>query len=206
MRRNGRAALAVALILIFALALCGCGKDKALYEQGLSVVSLMREMAGSEAYMQLSANESITSRLDAVREGDYSEPTAVYKLDVGDDAMNALMGAELTGISDGLKECMDFRACYALVNQINAADGAETIAAASICSVSRSFADKSLKGCAVYLYDYADAPAAAVVFSTGDEGTVYASGIFILNNEFKANSTESIEEYFHGMVEVDEVA
>jgi len=206
MRRNSRAALAVALILILALGLCGCGKDRALYEQGLSIVSLMQEMAGSEAYMQMSANESITSRLDAVREGDYSAPAAVYKLDVGDDAMNALMGTGLTGISDELKECMDFRACYALVSRINAASGAETIAAASICSVSRSFADKSLKGNVIYLYDYADAPDAAVVFSAGDEGTVYASGLFLLNEELKANSAESIEEYFHGMVEAEKVA
>lgn len=206
MRRNGRAALTAMLILILVLGLCGCGKDKALYEQGLSIVSLMQEMAGSEAYMQLSANESITSRLDAVREGDYSEPTAVYKLDVGDDAMNTLTGTALTGISDELKECMDFRTCYALVSQINAASGVEAIAAASICSVSRSFADKSLKGCAIFLYEYADAPDAAVVFSAGEDGTVYASGVFILNDELKTNSSESIEEFFHGMVEAEKVA
>ncbi len=204
MRRNGKTALALLLILVFALGLCGCGRE-ALYEKGASIVSLMREMAGSEECMKLSANESITSRLDAVREGDYSEPTAIYKLNVQDEAMSTMLGAELTGISDELSGCMDFKACYALVSQINAADGAETIAAASICSVSRSFADKSLKGSAIYLYDYADAPAAAVVFSAGEDGTVYASGVFILNDGFKASSAESIEEYFHDMVEVDEV-
>lgn len=206
MRRNGKAALAVVLIWILTLGLCGCGKDKALYEKGTSIVSLMREMAGSESYMQLTANENISERLDAVRAADYFEPAAVYKLNVREGAMNTLLGAELTGVSDELSECLNYKAYYALVSQINAADGAETIAAASICSVTRSIADKSAKGSAIYLYDYADAPAAAVVFCAGEEGTVEASGVFILNAEFKANSAESIEEAFHGMVEAEKVA
>lgn len=206
MRKNGKALSAMALILVLALGLCGCGKGGAIYEKGASIVALMHEMAGSEAYLELTANTSITSKLDAVREGDYSEPRAVYKLTVRDEAMKSMLSTELDGISDGLRSSMEFRACYALVSQVNAATGAETLAAASICSVSKSFADKSLKENVIYLYDYADAPAAAVVFSAGDEGTVYASGIFILNDEFKANSAESIEEYFHGMVEVVQAA
>lgn len=205
MRKNGRTLLAMMLVLVFTLGFCGCGKDKALYEQGTSIVSLMKEMAESEAYMTVSASERITSKLDAVRAGDYSAPEAVYKLSVQDETLYSLTGMELTGISDELRNCIGARAYYALLNQINARDGAETIAAASICSVSKSFADKGLKGSEIVLYQYAEAPATAVVFTAGDDGTVYASGTFILYDGFKADTAESIEDFFNGMVEAKKI-
>lgn len=58
----------------------------------------------------------------------------------------------------------------------------------------------------IYLYTYENAFPVAVTFTVGEDGSVSASGIFVLYEEFTCGSAEEIEAFFSDLgVVVNEV-
>lgn len=135
--------LMLACSALFLLASCGGkkGESKSIYEQGLTLVSLLQEMAGSDSYLQLysSTLESQQILSDAAN-GDYTAPRAVYRIRISDAAVFA--GIET--LPDTLRDYASSRIQSSLANLINAQSGSSILAAASICT-----AEKPL--CAVIL-------------------------------------------------------
>lgn len=82
------------------------------------------------------------------------------------------------------------------VTQINAQNGATTLAATTVCSAGKTFVSTEEDGDAIYLYVYENACPAAVSFVKGEDNTVSASGTFIINDGFDTSSPESLQEFF----------
>lgn len=201
----------LALALSMALILGGCAGQKApaepsqpepspvksLYDQGQELVTLMGEMAGSSQYLRLyTENEEMLSLASEAGSGDLSEPKAVYRVRIPETALTGILElVGLTGLSDlpkDLRESVKARAFSSIPTQLNALGGANVLAAASICTASKTFVSSETAEPVIYLYTYQNAVPAAVTFLPGEEGAVSATGIFILYDQFRADSPEDL--------------
>ena len=197
-------AFVMAFALVLSLGACGgennnSGGGKTLLEHGLEVVATMDEMADSDEYINFySGNKEMAEIVREIGKGDHSAPVAVYKITVDEKAMEAWdMLSGLEGLSETLKTAMRQKAFgAALITQINAQDGATTLAATTICTAGKTFVSTEGDGDAIYLYVYESACPAAVSFVRGEDNSVSASGTFILNDGFDASSPESLEAFF----------
>jgi len=198
--------IALAMAFVLMLSLCACGGEsgtssggKTLLEHGLEVVATMDEMAGSDEYINFyTGSKDMTEIVKEISKGDHSAPVAVYKITIDKEAMEAWdMLSGLEGLSENLKTAMRQKAFgAALITQINAQNGATTLAATTICTAGKTFVSSEGDGDAIYLYVYENACPAAVSFVRGEDNSVSASGTFILNDGFDASSPESLETFF----------
>ena len=197
-------AIAMAFALVFSLCACGGestngGSGKTLLEHGLDVVATMDEMAGSDEYINFyTGSKDIAEIVKDIGKGDHSAPVAVYKITIEKEAMDAWdMLSGLEGLSENLKTAMRQKAFgAALITQINAQNGATTLAATSICTAGKTFVSSEENGDAIYLYVYENACPAAVSFVSGEDNSVAATGTFLLNDGFDASTPEALEEFF----------
>lgn len=198
--------VAIAMAFALLLSLCACGGEststsegKALLDHGLDVIATMDEMADSDEYINFyTASKDMAEIVKKIRKGDHSAPVAVYKITIAKEAIEAWdMLSGLDGLSENLKTAMRQKAFgAALITQINAQNGATTLAATTICTAGKTFVSTEGDGDAIYLYVYENACPAAVSFVRGEDNTVSASGTFILNDGFDAGSPESLEAFF----------
>lgn len=195
------------LTTLFALITCmwGCRistqTQKSLYDQGLDIISLMTELAGNDDYIRLSTgNSSINEIVKEISRGDYTSPKAVYKITLSEDSIELLLssgGDNLTdSFSDSLSNYIRSRMDSVIISQINAGSGAETLAAVSLCTAGKTFVNNHLTENIIYLYTYESAHPAAVIFTPGEDGSVYAAGNFILNDALSTDSEADIQSFF----------
>lgn len=202
MRKMKKSMRGAALLLALAVALlAGCGQKaqagKSLKEQGQELVSLMGEMAASGDYVSFYTDaDEMRELLSAAGEGDHSSPTAVYSIRFPDSALDGLLALagldSLDGLSQGLQASIKARVVAALPTQVNAMGGSNVLAAASLCTASKTFLSGEVSENVIYLYVYEDAVPAAVVFLPGEDGTVSATGMLILYDGFQAGGLEKI--------------
>lgn len=195
-----------ALILGLVLMLGACSNssqknhsDKSLYAHGLEVISLMEEMAENEGYIDLYSNEpSLKEILSVVKEGNFTQPKAVYKISVSNEIFSRLTELEhMDNLSAPLKKYIKSRASAVVVNQINEFGGALPLAAANICTAEKTFVSKELtEDTLIYLYTYENAVPAVVAFSAGEDNAVSAFGCFILYEDFHTETPQEIEKFF----------
>ena len=197
--------IAIGIAVVVVLGMCGCveGKksNKTLYEQGLEVISLMKEMASNDAYLKIySSSSEIQDIISSVGDGDFSEPKATYKIAISGEALLVLeeiAGSEVTeGLSDTLKDYVQSKLKSRITNLMNTAGGAMTLAATSICTGEKIFVSDELTEDVIYLYTYENAVPVAVSFTGGEDGAVLATGNFILNEGFNADTEENIKDFF----------
>ena len=171
-----------------------------LYSQGLALVSEMNEAVQSEAWVSLfTGDPAVKEILSKAGQGDFSQPRAVYEIQFSDQAITSLTGqADLTGFSESLQSRIYASIQGAAANQINAMAGAETLAAASICTVSDTFVCDNLTQNTLYLYTYETAVPVMVSFVTGQDGAVLATGIPILSDSFSPDSPENVQQFLEG--------
>ena len=198
--------VALSMAFVMMLSLCACGgqsgnvtSGKTLLEHGLEVVATMDEMAGSDEYISFySGSKDMAEIVKGISKGDHSAPVAVYKITIEEDAMGAwdlLSGLE--GLSENLKTAIRQKAFgAALITQINAQNGATTLAATTMCTAGKTFVSTEEDGDAIYLYVYENACPAAVSFVRGEDNSVSASGTFIINDGFDPSTLETLEEFF----------
>lgn len=166
---------------------------RTLLEHGQELVSLMGQMAGNDAYIQLyTGSPQIGEILSAAGEGDFSSPAAVYRVLVPESALGQYGLVELDsldGLSQELRENVKARAVSSLPTLLNSMGGASVLAAASVCTAGKTFFSAEVpKNGVIYLYLYEDAVPAAVVFLPGEDGTVSATGMLILYDGFQVES------------------
>ena len=201
-----RLKIIVPVISLAALLLLGsCSKTAAspsseLYHQGLALVSEMNEAIQSEAWVSLfTGDTAVREILSNAGQGDFSQPKAVYEIQFSDQAVTSLTGqADLTGFPESLQKRIHAAIQSAAPSQINALDGAETLAAASICTVSDTFVCDNLTQNTLYLYTYETAVPVMVSFVTGQDGAVLATGVPILSDSFSPDSPENVQLFLEG--------
>ena len=196
--------LPISLAALLFLEACS-SKDAAspaseLYHQGLALVSEMNETVQSEAWVSLfTADPAVKEILSETGQGNFSQPKAVYEIRFSDQAVTSLTGqADLTGFSESLQNRIRAAIQSAAANQINAMDGAETLAAAGICTVSDTFVCDGLTENTLYLYTYENAAPVMVSFAVGQDGAVLATGVPIFCDSFSPDSPENVQLFLEG--------
>ncbi len=177
--------------------------DKSLYEHGLDLISLLKEMAGSEAYIgiYIGGDEEISTIVANAAKGDYTKPKAVYQIMISEDKLLKLLDitdTDMEGLSDTLKEYIKQRLQNSITSLINSSGGTNMIAASSICTAGKTFvsaADEHI-GNVIYLYTYENAIPVIVTFVEGENGAVSASGSLIFNEDFMTDTEQKVEQFF----------
>ena len=193
----------VVLLLVFPLLLllCACAgeKQKSLLNHGLDVISIIDEMANSEAYINFHTGDTeMTELVKSIGKGDHSTPVAVYQITVDNAAgeMWDMLGG-LEGLSENLKTTMRRKMFgAALITQINAQSGATTLAATAVCTAGKTFVCEDAENDCIYLYVHENACPAAVSFVCGEDNSVSASGTFLLNDAVDTGTQETLETFF----------
>ena len=192
--------LTAILLAVLLLAGCSAGEklEKSAYDHGLELVAMLDEMSENEEYIQIyTGASSIGEIIAGISAGDYSAPSNVYEITVSEENLSAM--AELSRIDTASEQLQNFvkqRTLAALITQVNAMAGAETLAATSVCTAGKTFVNEELDSAMFYLYVYEDTPPIAVTFVPGDDSTVSATANFILYEEFTCGSSAEIKEFF----------
>ena len=212
--RNIIVALVIGITAIMVLSLSACSKNeskpeqKSLYAQGLEVVRLMEEMIQTEEYVDLhTGNSEIKTIIQDISTGNYAAPKAAYSISITEENLVAMSELNtLNNASEGLKDFLLQRVLGSLMTQINGMSGVENLAAASVCTVGKTFVNENADGNVIYLYAYEDAKPISVTFTVGEDKTVTATGVFIMYDEFTCDSVDEIQSFFGDIaVEVAEV-
>ena len=204
-------AVVLSVVMMMSVAACGSGEQttsgNSLYEQGLSVVSLMAEMTRSEEYVQLYTGSSeILEIVQGIGTGDYGTPKAVYALTVSDETLLGMAELNNVNLSEKLKSSLKSRVLGSLITRINGMSGVSNLAASSVCTMGKTFVNKDVTENQIYIYTYENAKPVAVTFTMGEAGSVSASGTFVLYDEFTCGSAEEIKAFFNEFeMEVTEV-
>lgn len=214
--RKIKSIIAVVSVAALMLGLGACnnnssgGETKSLYSQGLELVGMMSELTKSEDYVNVyTPNEDIKNIIAEIGNNDYSvAPKAVYSISISEDDLAAL--SELNGInnlSDELKDVLSRKTLGAVITQINGMSGVDNLAAASLCTVGKTFVNENVTEDTIYLYTYENALPVAVTFAVGDNFSVSANGVFVMYEDFTCSSAAEIENFFSEIaVEAKEVA
>mgnify|MGYP003304253599 CR=1 FL=1 len=202
----------VALVLVLSFSACGNTKGntetKSLYAQGIEVVQLMSEMTQTEEYVEFhTGNGEIKEIVKQLGTADYSVPKAVYEISITEETLAGMTEFnDMTSASEELKEFLMQRTLSALMTQVTAMGGVENLAAASVCTVGKTFINENADANSIYLYTYDNAAPVAVTFIVGEDQTVSANGVFVLYDRFTCDSADEIKSFFSDIsVEVTEV-
>ena len=202
----------VALVLVLSFSACGNtegnAETRSLYAQGLEVVQLMSEMTQTEEYTELhTGSGEIKEIVEQLGTAEYSVPKAVYVISVAEETLAGMAGfSDMAGASEELKDFLMQRTLSALMTQVTAMDGVENLAAASVCTVGKTFINENAADNIIYLYTYDNAVPVAVTFIVGEDQTVSANGVFVLYDGFSCASADEIKSFFGDIsVEVTEV-
>jgi len=202
------------MISIFVLGLCSCNKNngpesKSLYEEGMEVVELLAEHAGNEECVDIyTGNDEIKEIIADIGSHDYSKVDKVYEVVISDETLSAMAELDrVEGASEELKKLLKAKSLSAVTTQINGMAGVEKLAASSVCTVSRAFANDNIASNTIYIYTFEEGFPVAVTFIAGEDKVVSANGIFILFDKFTYGSAEEIKNFFSELSpEVNEVS
>lgn len=201
------------ILTSIALLFCACGsKDtkssqvktkttsnsETLYRQGLDVVSLMSEMAGNDDFGQMAGSNEIENVVENIRCGDYSKPSAVYRINMSDGILEQIIsisGVNSEDFTRELKEYMQKRMKKSMASMINANYGASAVAASAIYHADKIFVYNEGEKDEIYIYTYDTGYPVMVTFTAGEEGAFLADGSFILDDEFEADTKEKFQEF-----------
>lgn len=184
------------LLLCLALCLCACGAgEKSLCDHGMDVVAQIDEILGSDAYLDMYTGDGEIRDILAAVKTPHEEPAAIYAVAMPQNAEEQWMFADtdFSMLSESLKERVLSQAYgSALISQMNARGGALMLAAATVCTGSKTFVCPGAEGSMLYIYVYADACPVAVAFAEGENKAFSATGMLILDGNFDVSSQESI--------------
>ena len=164
--------------------------ENSLYDHGLEVISLMREQAGSEAYLRLAGlpESAMDTAKAAAADGKLDKVYQVTFPESSLENLYRLMSNEemLDSFPESIKGAVRKRMISSVASMINGYFcGQEQLAAASICSAGKTFVDYGLGENVIYLYRYSDFNVfpAVVTFLPGEDGAVSANGMVIFTND-----------------------
>ena len=210
-RKSRWPACASAAAASFLLCACGGGGaaaadpgDTSLNVGGQAVMEVVAELTDSEAETPpAAAIAGGGARIQTALAGEHEKPEAVYSVSIPEEQLWAwwdMAEMEETGeMSQELRAFLQHRILTSIPSVINGMAGVEELAAANACTAQKTFTVKNEMEDVTYLYVFEDAAPAAVTFTAGEDGTVSASGTFLLQEEFSCGSAAEIEAFFEGI-------
>ncbi len=166
-------------------------KDK-LASNGLELIAQMDDMAESEAYRSwMTASDEIDEIIDAIGQGDYTTPTAVYKAAITE----SLFDGEIE-LESSIADIVENKIVASIPTQLSALNGSTELAATACVTSKNAIADDSIEDSMVYVYIY-DGDYCAVVAYTADNGVVSATASFVGSYDFAdIESASDLNELF----------
>lgn len=205
--------LCLMLALCMVLGLCGChvitkeiierdvtdADDETLYEHGMELAGLLEEMLSSPEYFEMmGGSDRLGEVIDALMGADLSEPEGAYIVTLPEEALPMLMDSaevDMDRFSGGLRDFMERRMISSVPSILNSRQGAETLAAASILTVSDAWAGEDLElGCYLIL-SYHDVCPVMVSFC-GDDGVVTGTATMLIGEPMKEDSVDGVQQLF----------
>lgn len=184
------------ILLVVSLAgiLClgGCGaKQPDLKAKGLEMIALMDEKASNEKYIEVySVGKEAKEVVMQFAEGEYTAPSRVFEIKIPDTDYWEEVGADLSGMSETLKEELYIKANYSLSALLNGAERLTYIVAANVVIGTTAFEGK-LESPVIYLYQFGDKGNAAMIsFVPAEENLIIASSTFLAGEELNNMETE----------------
>lgn len=200
--------IALALVLLSQMAFAGgcaqpkkakAAKPKTLVEQGLSLISLMREKAENKNLIKMyfGSNDEVSNIVQEIAQQDFSKPSAVYRLSGDFSFLFSLMTMEFDTadmqFSSELKEEVAKRFLSSIWTASKA--GEYQLAASSLLTCTKVFVSKELSQDCIFVYEFPDAYPVAVCFLRGEDNAVLAQSSFVIDKDFIKSLQEFLEEY-----------
>ena len=211
-----KAILTATIMLITICIACGAKakskKPKTLIEHGLSLISLMKEKAGNQSFLNLmtNGNDGIAEKMKEIASGNVSKSSAVYCMsgnfyNFGTFLFNRM---DLSGTwknpeedfySDPLKEEINKRFVSAIPASWNARVGSTELAVASLLQSEKAFVSKELKSDCIYIFEFQDSYPVAVCFMLYDNSAVLAKSSYIFDRDYVPQIKELLEKFGKGI-------
>ncbi len=203
--------LTACLASVMLLSSCGVTDSElpSLEVWGKQIVDMLDEAASNEDFVRIySAGEEIINAVQTISQGDHSDPKMIYRLNISEESFEAFgVIEEMSDLSDDLRDFLTSRIYTSLISIANARGGPGTLAATSVCTISKTFlCSDEITEDTIYLYTFENASPVAVVFTVGECDTVSATGTFLYAEALNTDSPESIEEFFSEIAIAVEVA
>ena len=203
--------LCLMLALCMVLGLCGChvitkeiierdvtdADDEELYGHGMELAGLLEEMLSSPEYFEMmGGSDRLGEVIDQLMGADLSEPESAYIVTLPEEALPMLMDSaevDMDQFSGGLRDFMERRMISSVPSILNSRQGAETLAAASILTVSDAWAGEDLElGCYLIL-SYPDVCPVIVSFC-GDDGVVTGTATMLIGEPMEEDSMDGVQQ------------
>lgn len=171
------------------------------YERGQAIVNSMETLTKSDDFVHLYINSDKAAEIIAkISEGNYEAPEVIYKLELSESGKKmVLAGHDINSFSDPVRDYLNQQLNQATMSYLNAIQGADTLVAANMCTITKDFVDKDVEGSALYLYVYKDSTPVMIAFYEGEDHAVRAVGTFLINADSDYLMTkEKAYKYFAG--------
>lgn len=185
--------LLISVLLMTMLPSCG-GASKSLAECGEEVISVMADMVENEDFKSLYHIPSeYDDTIQKLREGDYGKCKAVYELTIPEEELMEAHGSDIEweNFSEELYEYLCSTVYVSFATRINR--GYDATIASSIYAAQKTFVSREADGNKVYVYTFEKGCPITVTFVAGEDGSVRATGYFIINDDFVTDDESSIE-------------
>lgn len=174
------------------------GED-ALYDHSLELAELLEEMLSSPEYFEMMGGSAQLSEvINPLMRSDLSEPESAYRAVLPEDAFLSLMNAAESDIDDfpgPLQEFIKRKIHHSMLSILNSQAGAETLAAASILTVSDAWAGDTLEQNCYVVLIYPDVCPVIVSFY-GRDGFLEGTASMLLGVSLDEDSPEAVSGLF----------
>ena len=205
MRRNIFVMCVAALAFMFSACTGGvqneAGEEKSLYDHGIEVISLLDEMIRDDTYGQMmSGSSEIQTVADEIKTGNYTTPQAVYKISVPEDIISSILtvaGGDtsmISEMSEALQADLNKRMLSSISSQINSMQGVTYLAASSLYTADKTFVSHETEEDTIYLYTFENGFPVMVTFHPGEDGSMTAHAVFLLDENLASAAEQDIEE------------
>ncbi len=171
----------------------------ALYEHSLELAGLLEEMLRSPEYFELmGGSDHLGEVIIPLMRSDLSEPENAYLITLSEDALPLLMDTaevDMEDFSPGLRKFLERRMFQSMPTILNSQQGAETLAAASILTVSQAWAGESLEESCYMVLHYPDACPVIVSFWGGD-GLMESTATLLIGTALEEDSIPDVAKLF----------
>ncbi len=204
--------LIISIMAILGLSACNSqaeaeevNQQLSLEQQAQILIDQVIMMASSEAYMDMITVQSeMRAIIDDIAIQDYSTPQNIYQLNGLADLIITSMQLEAT-LEPEIEPLVKPRLTGVLPGQLNAMNGTETLAAASILNHSNSFIYEGLEEDISYLYTFDHDYSFMISFYPSQQNIVNASISIIVNEQFNSlQTTEEFMKHFEAMLGIVE--
>ena len=171
--------------------------DNLLYQHGLSMISVMDEMAANKTWISaFSKTDVFQNIISDMSKIEHEKVKSVYKI-TEDINYYLIEPIEVKKLSEELRIYLLNILQNSVITDINAFGGADNLFASSICSYEKTFISRETKESVIFLYTFEKAVPVIISFVVGDNNTVSATASFILTKDFDIDNIQDVQKYFY---------